>query len=67
MSNMGGTTDLEHSLARIAGPAEGDVRSTDNLVAAVLEILAQEPVTAPTARLYLGHLQRFVVWLRPQY
>jgi integrase/recombinase XerC len=43
------------------------LHSTDNVVAAFLAVLAQEPVTARTARAYLGHLQRFAAWLRRQY
>jgi site-specific recombinase XerD len=43
------------------------VRSTDNVVAAFLTFLAEEQVSARTARLYLGHLRRFAVWLRERY
>jgi site-specific recombinase XerD len=41
--------------------------STDNAVAAFLTFLAEEQVSARTARLYLGHLGRFAAWLREQY
>ena len=37
------------------------------MVAAFLTFLADEQVSARTARLYLGHLGRFAVWLREQY
>jgi integrase/recombinase XerC len=43
------------------------VGSTDNHVAAFLIFLAEEQVSARTARLYLGHLDRFAGWLRQQY
>jgi site-specific recombinase XerD len=36
-------------------------------VAAFLTFLAEEQVSARTARLYLGHLGRFAAWLREQY
>jgi len=42
-------------------------RSTDNVVPAFLAFLAEEQVSARTARLYLGHLGRFAGWLREQY
>jgi len=32
-----------------------------------LTFLAEEQVSARTARLYLGHLGRFAAWLREQY
>jgi site-specific recombinase XerD len=43
------------------------VRSTDNTLAAFLAFLAEEQVSARTARLYLGHLGRFAAWLREHY
>jgi len=36
-------------------------------VSGFLAVLAEEHVSARTARLYLGHLQRFGTWLRAQY
>ncbi|MDX6197068.1 MAG: hypothetical protein QOJ79_219 [Actinomycetota bacterium] len=50
-----------------ADPPQDLVRSTDNTVAAFLTFLAEEQVSARTARLYLGHLARFAAWLREQY
>jgi hypothetical protein len=41
--------------------------SADNALAAFLAFLAEEQVTARTARLYLAHLQRLGAWLREQY
>jgi site-specific recombinase XerD len=43
------------------------LRSTDNVAAAFLTFLAEEQVSARTARAYLGHLGRFAAWLREQY
>ena len=43
------------------------LRSTDKLVATFLTFLAEEQVSARTARLYLGHLGRFAAWLGEQY
>jgi integrase/recombinase XerC len=43
------------------------IRSTDNAVAAFLAFLAEEQVSARTARLYLAHLGRFATWLRDRY
>jgi site-specific recombinase XerD len=60
----------EHPGRRVsssAHPPQGLIRSTDNTVAAFLTFLAEEQVSARTARLYLGHLGRFAVWLREQY
>lgn len=37
------------------------------MVVAFLAFLAEEQVSARTARLYLGHLGRFAAWLREQY
>jgi site-specific recombinase XerD len=47
--------------------SQGLIRSTDNTVVAFLRFLADEQVSARTARLYLGHLGRFAAWLREQY
>ena len=41
--------------------------STDNPLAAFVAVLAEEQVTARTARAYLGHLHRFTDWLGRQY
>ncbi len=46
---------------------QGLLRFTDNTEAAFLTFLADEQVSAGTARLYLGHLGRFTAWLREQY
>jgi site-specific recombinase XerD len=43
------------------------LRSTDNVGAAFLTFLAEEHVSARTARAYLSHLGRFATWLREQY
>jgi integrase/recombinase XerC len=47
--------------------AEAASFSTDNLLGAFLTFLADEQVSARTARLYLAHLGRFGHWLRAQY
>jgi site-specific recombinase XerD len=54
-------------VANSANQPQGLIRSTDNVVAAFLTFLAEEQVSARTARLYLGHLGRFATWLREQY
>jgi site-specific recombinase XerD len=52
---------------RSAIQSQALIRSTDNTAAAFLAFLAEEQVSARTARLYLGHLGRFAGWLRDQY
>jgi integrase/recombinase XerC len=52
---------------RSSNESQALIRSTDNAVAAFLTFLAEEQVSAKTARLYLGHLARFAAWLREQY
>jgi site-specific recombinase XerD len=52
---------------RSAAPSQGLIPSTDNTVATFLTFLAEEQVSARTARLYLGHLGRLAAWLREQY
>jgi site-specific recombinase XerD len=52
---------------RSADESQALVRSTDNTVAAFLTFLAEEQVSARTAQLYLGHLDRFAAWLREHY
>jgi len=52
---------------RSADESKALIRSTDNTVAAFLTFLAEEQVSARTARLYLGHLGRFAAWVREQY
>jgi site-specific recombinase XerD len=54
-------------MPRSATAAQALIRSTDNTVAAFLAFLADEQVSARTARLYLGHLRRFATWLSEQY
>lgn len=54
-------------MPRSANDSQALVRSTDNVVAAFLTFLAEEQVSARTARLYLGHLGRFAAWLRERY
>lgn len=54
-------------MPRSGRPSQGLVGSTDNPVAAFLTFLAEEQVSARTARLYLAHLGRFATWLREQY
>ena len=67
IGSMGGMMRSEPALAISARPTEGGRCSTDNVVAAFLTLLAGEPVTARTARLYLGHLSRFGAWLSTRY
>ncbi len=57
----------ERGVPRSSDGSQAPVRSTDNVVAAYLTFLAEEQVSARTARLYLGHLGRFAVWLREHY
>jgi len=52
---------------RSTNESQALIRSTDNTVAAFLTFLAEEQVSARTARLYLGHVGRFAAWLRGQY
>jgi site-specific recombinase XerD len=52
---------------RSSSPTQALIRSTDNAVAAFVTFLAEEQVSARTARLYLGHLGRFAWWLQEQY
>jgi site-specific recombinase XerD len=52
---------------RSASGAQALIRSTDNVVAVFLTFLAEEQVSARTARLYLAHVGRFAAWLREQY
>jgi site-specific recombinase XerD len=54
-------------MPRSAGEPQALVRSTDNALAAFLTFLAEEQVSARTARLYLAHLVRFAGWLREHY
>jgi site-specific recombinase XerD len=54
-------------MPRSDGPSQTLIRSTDNARAAFLIFLADEQVSARTARLYLGHIGRFAAWLREQY
>ena len=54
-------------MASSKGESQALLRSTDNTLAAYLTFLAQEQVSARTARLYLSHLGRFAAWLRDQY
>ena len=54
-------------MPRSVDESQALVRSTDNTVAAFLTFLAEEQVSARTARLYLGHLGRFAAWVREQY
>jgi len=54
-------------VASSKGESQALLRSTDNTLAAYLTFLAQEQVSARTARLYLSHLGRFAAWLRDQY
>ena len=51
----------------MADPAQALQISTDNPLAAFVAFLAEEQVTARTARAYLGHLQRFADWISRQY
>jgi hypothetical protein len=57
---------LQHMRSSAEEP-QALLRSTDNVVAAFLAFLAEEQVSARTARLYLGHLGRFAVWLLEHY
>jgi len=52
---------------RSADESKALIRSTDSTVAAFVTFLAEEQVSARTARLYLGHLGRFAAWVREQY
>jgi site-specific recombinase XerD len=52
---------------RSADESQALIRSTDNVVAAFLTFLAEEQVSARTARLYLGHLGRIATWLHERY
>jgi len=54
-------------VSRSADESQALIRSTDNAVAAFLTFLADEQVSARTARAYLGHLGRFAAWLREHY
>ena len=65
--HIGGSEYPGWDLPSSADPAQALVSSTDNTVAAFLTFLADEQVSARTARLYLGHLGRFAAWLREQY
>jgi integrase/recombinase XerC len=51
----------------VADSAQALQISTDNPLAAFIAFLAEEQVTARTARAYLGHLQRFADWIGRQY
>lgn len=51
----------------VADPTQALQISTDNPLAAFVTFLADEQVTARTARAYLGHLHRFADWIARQY
>src|SRR6266702_1434756 len=67
MVHNGGLEYPGRRVSSSADPPQGLIGSTDNAVAAFLTFLAQEQVSARTARLYLSHLGRFAAWLRDQY
>lgn len=50
----------------VADSAQALQVSTDNPLAAFVAFLAEEQVTARTARAYLGHLHRFADWIGPR-
>jgi site-specific recombinase XerD len=54
-------------VSRSANESQALIRSTDNTLMAFLTYMAEEQVSARTARLYLGHLGRFVAWLQEHY
>jgi site-specific recombinase XerD len=67
MGHSGRTEYPERGVPRSADESQALSRSTDNVVAAFLTFLAEEQVSARTARLYLGHLGRFASWLQEHY
>jgi Phage integrase, N-terminal SAM-like domain len=67
MRHSGRTEYPRRAMPRSAGEPQALVRSADNALAAFLTFLAEEQVSARTARLYLGHLGRFASWLAEQY
>src|SRR5215207_3359011 len=61
------TRNLLLLVLSVADSAQALQISTDNPLAAFVAFLAEEQVTARTARAYLGHLHRFAAWLGRQY